>query len=421
MSTSPTGVNIRTSQCNSDSKQQTIKYNINQLFLRNMKKVLLLGMATTALLATSCSNDEAVEIPSQKSAIGFSTFVDRPTRAGEAVTDINNDNLSSFRVWGLMYNNDTEGHLYAFDKVDVTANNNKWTYNPLVYWNNNYKYSFLAIAPTDRFAATETGNNPILVIQPTKVGEYGSIRFRNIGSAKADGATDLVVAVDGTYANSAISFTPTTDIDPIELTFKHMLSRVVFNFTNAMEDNSELIINAIEISNAWKEGTATINNTTGNIATPSWTVTSNNFGTLIFGPAKTNNTDNVIKAVTYTNGVAGTPVANDNIGITEERYIIPYNPTTGENTYTIKFTINRKQPSGLKTSYTKEATVSAPAATQDIPAGWQPGYSYIFSAELNSSNIGPDALKPIVFTGTVSDWIDVEDHPEVSNNNITNP
>lgn len=59
-----------------------------------MKKIFLIGLAATAMLA-SCSNDETVEMAQQK-AIGFSNaFVNNGTRSVEDPS-FTKDNLQNF-------------------------------------------------------------------------------------------------------------------------------------------------------------------------------------------------------------------------------------------------------------------------------------------------------------------------------------
>ena len=58
-----------------------------------MKKIFLIGLAATAMLA-SCSNDETVEMAQNTKAIGFSSFIDKCTRATDSVMSI----LGAFEV-----------------------------------------------------------------------------------------------------------------------------------------------------------------------------------------------------------------------------------------------------------------------------------------------------------------------------------
>ena len=71
---------------------------IHNLIFNQMKKIFLIGLAATAMLA-SCSNDETVEMAQQK-AIGFSNaFVNNGTRSisqiGNTHTGVIRKNLIS--------------------------------------------------------------------------------------------------------------------------------------------------------------------------------------------------------------------------------------------------------------------------------------------------------------------------------------
>lgn len=102
-----------------------------------MKKIFLIGLAATAMLA-SCSNDETVEMAQNTKAIGFSSFIDKSTRA----TDTDLTNLATIEVYGW------RGDAQIFDKQEVTVEaSGAGTYLPIQYWEPNYTYAFEAIAP----------------------------------------------------------------------------------------------------------------------------------------------------------------------------------------------------------------------------------------------------------------------------------
>lgn len=375
-----------------------------------MNRLMLIGLSATALLATSCSNDEPVGMPQGKKTIGFTTFVDKSTRAANdpSTADITSTNISEFAVWAVEQDGENAASIFfPFQKTLVKKDNatNSWSYTPPVYWNNGNKYNFMAVAPYDRIAANETSNLPIRVIQSTDINSYGTIKFRNITTGSSligDGSTDLIVAVNGKYATTGVDINNTEKVD---LIFQHMLSRVVFRFTNAMQDKSSLIINDIKITNAFTNGTAVITNpiengVATNVATPTWT--GEGSGTLLFGPAKTTAGTSTLEAVAA--GETDEQI-NAKIGMTSERYLIP----VGNITYNIQFTITRTQGTGHSETYTKEAQVTLPDSQN-----WMPGYSYVFSATLDASNIAPGGLKPIEFTADVNTWKDAIDDPTVS-------
>lgn len=327
-----------------------------------MKKIFLIGLAATAML-TSCSNDESIEMPAQNNAIGFSTFVNKSTRATD---DIDNSNFKSFQVWGLMSKNDQTGTPFVGTTVKNGAEG--WSYTPPVYWENGYKYSFVAVAPAP------TDENWTLT-PPTTVGQWGSIAFTN-----GTGETDLIAATDGTWATKAVS-TTTSCPAPIDLTFNHLLSRVRFAFENAMDDGSEINVTNVEITDAFTGGTATL---ASDIASSIWEVNETS-GSLTFGD------------VVLSDGA--TTFEANTTAITDHKYMIPTTASPTQ-TYKVKFTVTRTHH-GVTDTY-EHANVVVPAPND----GWNPGMSYQFKATLTAKNITEDELCPIVFTASVNNWAD---------------
>ncbi len=325
-----------------------------------MKKVFLMAVAAVAMLA-SCSNDETTGKAVKGNAIQFDGFVNKSVKGVD--DDITNDNFASFQVWGLMSKGEQTGN--PFDGTTVTKSGSDWTYTTPVYWENGYNYSFVAIAP----AGFGTFN------APTTVGQYGSIDFTN------DGETDLIYDVNGEHASKAVS-TEGQCPAAIDFTFNHLLSRVKFTFTNAMDDGSTINVTGVTITNANTKATATL----GETAT--WALAKDNIpGNLTFG--------NVLLDGQATDFAAPESKATDH------KYMIP--AISNGQKYTVIFTVTRHH-SGVTDQY--DHTVELPEITMEQ------GKSYNFTAELNAQNItggdpdDPDnpQLCPIQFTATVSDW-----------------
>ena len=326
-----------------------------------MKKVFLMAVAAVAMLA-SCSNDETTGKAVKGNAIQFDGFVNKSVKGVD--DDITNDNFASFQVWGLMSKGEQTGQ--PFVGTTVTKSGSDWTYTTPVYWENGYNYSFVAIAPAD------FGN----FNAPSTVGEYGSIDFEN-----GEGTTDLIYAIDGTYATSAVS-TEGQCPRAIDLTFNHLLSRVKFAFENAMDDGSTINVTGVTITNANTKATATLGETAA------WAL------------AKDNTTGNLTFGNVLLDGQA-TDFAAPESKATDHKYMIP--AISDGQKYTVTFTVTRHH-SGVTDQY--EHTVELPEITMEQ------GKSYNFTAELNAQNItggdpdDPDnpQLCPIKFTATVSDW-----------------
>ena len=313
-----------------------------------MKKIFLIGLAATAMLA-SCSNDETVEMAQNTKAIGFSSFIDKSTRA----TDTDLTNLATIEVYGW------RGDAPIFDKQEVTVEaSGAGTYSPIQYWEPNYTYAFEAIAPKSgekgiTFAAAKNG---------------GTITFAS------NSETDLLYskAADKTTGTEV-----TTDPGEVHFTFGHMLSRVKFTFKNTFPENTaaKISVKDVRITNAYKNGTIT-----PAAVNAAWTVAD---------------ADKTLPVVFTSDAVkdldAGTGVAE-----TEHMYLIPV--ATPE--YTVEFTVVLDQ-NGATTEYPHTSTITT---------GMEKGKSYNFVAALDETNVTPNELFPIKFTAEVEDWGDFTDH-----------
>ena len=334
-----------------------------------MKKVFLMAVAAVAMLA-SCSNDETTGKAVKGNAIQFDGFVNKSVKG--AANDLNNTTFTSFQVWGLMSKGDQTGT--PFVGTTVTKSGSEWTYSGNVYWENGYNYSFVAIAPAGFGTFTA----------PNTVGQWGSIDFEN-----GEGTTDLIYAIDDTYATNAVS-TTTTCPDPIDFTFNHLLSRVKFAFKNGMDDGSTINVTGVTITNANTKATATLG------ATATWALADDN------APAALNFGNVILDA-------EATGYAENETKETDHKYMIP--ATSAGQKYTVTFTVTRTH-SGVTDQYDHE--VEIPAVTMGQ------GKSYKFTAELNAQNItggDPDdpnnpELCPIKFTAEVDEW-DAFDDTEV--------
>jgi len=345
-----------------------------------MKKILSIGLAITAIL-TSCSSDNCVEIASTTpKSIDFGCYIDKNINSradGEgsdpraAVSgDIITDNLNSFQVWGLMENGE-RALINIFEGKNVTMNAaGEWVYDNPQYWQNNYKYSFVAIAPN---------NGNWSYTMPNDIGDFGNVVFNN------DFATDLIIARDNTYATTPITFSDNDMVPPIKFTFHHMLSRIIFGFRNNMDDGSKIYVKNVKITNAYTSGKLTDADASGSAT---WA-----FGDATGFTATTGEMDfgDVIlqEGETPESGYAN--VTNNATRATKQMYMIP---ATGDNTktYLVSFEIVRYNNTLQDTYIHTDVVVPAPGD------GWKNGYSYYFRAEIGPKTIDPDSeLKPIQF------------------------
>ena len=182
-------------------------------------------------MLASCSNDETVEMAQNTKAIGFSSFIDKSTRA----TDTDITNLGAIEVYGWR----DDAQIFNAQAVTVDATGNG-TYSPLQYWEPGYTYAFEAIAP-------KSGENGV-TFAAAKDG--GTITF------VSDSETDLL------YSKAADKTTDqeiTTDPGKVGFTFKHLLSRVKFTFKNTFPANAaaKISVKDVKITNAYQNGTIT--------------------------------------------------------------------------------------------------------------------------------------------------------------------
>lgn len=306
-----------------------------------MKKLFLFSMAAVGMLFASCSSDETVETSPRQDAIQFKGFVNKSTRA----IDLTTANFYAFKVWGIMKKGEQVGK--PFVAKDVTLTDGAWSYGaPLVYWEKGYSYSFVALAP----------NNKYTFEAPTDYKTWGKVTFNN-----GTGETDLVYA-----AKDAGIFAGGNCPAPVGLTFNHMLSRVRFQFTNGMPDGSQIVISDVKITNAYSKGVATLAENLTGIAWEVNTPAALEFGSLA-------NLDPNAKLATA------------------HKYMIPY-----RSEYQVTFTVTRTHH-GVVDTYNHTVTIPA----FDMLAG----KSYNLAATLSADNINPEeTLCPIKFTATVADW-----------------
>lgn len=312
-----------------------------------MKKLFIMGLAAMGLALTACNSDETVEMAKGK-AIGFSSFVDKSTRA----TDITLANLNSMYVYGWRGDN----QIFNAKEVTVNAENGEGTYSPLQYWEANYAYNFEAIAPK----AGERG------VQFTAAKTGGTITFVN------DAQTDLIYAkATETTMDANITAAP----DKVNFTFQHQLARVKFTFKNTFPANAaaKISVKNVKITNAYKNGTIITPAATG----AKWNATNKNF------------------EVSFANSTTKAPTdlaASKGVGETDSMYLIP---TAKEESYIVTFTVTLDQ-NGVTTDYNH---------TVEIKTTQLRGKSYNYVAEIGASNINPDSqLYPIEFTATVTPW-----------------
>ena len=312
-------------------------------------------MFAVAALA-ACTSEQTIVAP-QNEAIGFDTFVDNSTRA----TDITTANIADFGVYGTV----TKGNNSAliFDNTKVEKNGTAYTYSPAQYWIAAAEYDFLAFAPYANAKWTYTPTNE-------QVAQNGTFSFNN-ETAAAD--QDVVYA----YQAMATETTLTAKPEAVKFTFKHILSKVAFSFTNTFEDgNTTLSVYNVKINNTAKTGTMAIVNGedkawdgVDNLAVP-------------FGDQAT--AVNTLKAKAIANKNGTLKLAH--------HYVIP-----AERAYNITFDVDLYQAGVYLATYNHTINSTIDFAKNG---------NYVLSIKLAPESIDPEnKLYPIEFTvNKVDDW-----------------
>lgn len=311
-------------------------------------------MFAVAALA-ACTSEQTIVAP-QNEVIGFDTFVDNSTRA----EDITTNNIANFGVYGTV----TKGGNSAliFKNTEVTGTKaSGYTYSPAQYWIADAVYDFLAFAPYANAKWTYTPTD-------AQVAKTGTFSFNN-ETAAAD--QDVVYAYQTKTTGNELNASNT---QAVEFTFKHILSKVAFSFTNTFTDgNTTLSVYNVKINNTAKTGTMAIE--AG--ADDAWEVA----GDLVvpFG-AEAANADDALA-----NG------AELKLG---HHYVIP-----AQRAYNITFSVDLYQAGVYLATYnhTIESTIN-----------FAKNGNYVLSVKLAPESIDPDnELYPIEFTvNEVEDWRD---------------
>ena len=332
-----------------------------------MKKTILAVAALVAVGMTSCNNDE--ELLQGNEAIGFSNvFVDNSTRSFSDPSYTNSNLFNDFAVYGFV-----EGAvLFNGNTVSKSITNNAlksdWKYEGIQYWIEGANYNFAAIAPmTDgrwENASCKLDGNKVTT----------TLSFTN------NGTTDLL------YSNPAAIKGMVSGNTAVPFTFRHLLSKVKFSFTNNYNaSNATIRVRDIKINNAYTTGDVELT-----FAATTWSNQSDNKLVLSFGNAATGavNAEEDFKC-----------------GVTVESYnellLIPGAAAS----------LQGDQNAGYKVTFIVDLLISGTLVkeyehTAYVNHEFVAGHSYDIVAEINAENIDPkNEQEPIEFTvEPISGW-----------------
>lgn len=200
-----------------------------------MKKTLFM-LAVASLAMTACTNTEEVEqgFAQTSKQIGFVSHVNKNTRA------LINDNFEQFSVFGSYTKGTSTIPVQIFNKTVVTKGENGWNYTDEArYWIQDATYTFYAYSK--------------------KNGVTNTTRFEG-ASLTLDG-----YVVDGTEANQKdLVFAEAKNIigkesgnEKVPFDFKHILSKIAFNFTSNFPKDYTVTVDQVLIRNMRDKGTFT--------------------------------------------------------------------------------------------------------------------------------------------------------------------
>ena len=258
------------------------------------KSIFLLGVAVAAM--TSCSNDELLEqIQPVQKAIGFESWVNKPTKA---VNDVTAETLNEFYVFGYFTKDYATEEV--FDNVAVLKTDedehNGWDVQAKELWTNN-AYSFAAYANGVGTGAMEQATPETDILNNVKF-EKGTLTIEDYSLDDKDilAAFNEVEAIDNTEVENR---------QDVSMTFGHLLSKVSFKFTYA-EAKENIKVQVTDISlNVPLTATCT--------ATKSATTWADHTGNKEY--SFTDEDESKFEAITYAN--------SGNIALSEEFYVLP--------------------------------------------------------------------------------------------------
>lgn len=335
-----------------------------------MKGTILTALAAGALILAGCTKTEVTDVPDSR-VIGFDNFVTNAVKS--SITD--KTDLSKFYVYG--YYGTTPTDVFTNQEVQVAWKQDSptCTYSPSKYWIENEPYYFAAYS--DGNVNIDNGQ----ITYADKSGRTGHLTINYTVNAFDD---DLLYSY-ADNSNAGYRYTAGTEMDPVPFDFKHILSKVTFQFSKAADLNGT----NLTISN-FSVDLKTTGNFTGADLSGATQYPLSTWNTS--DPASAFTTFSAASLELNTNVTAGLPATTAETGFTA----IPQSVAS----YTISFHVTYTDPTD-QTGKTRKFNVSIDGTDGN---NWNPGYHYIYTAEIKAVNL---ELEPIVFTvNSVEGWTD---------------
>lgn len=344
-------------------------------------KFWLAAMAVTVSMA-SCSLEEVMEQP-EPQAIGFSSFVGKPTRA---VTETKTTSLGSFKVYGG-YATNTD----VFNGTEVKSSDGiNWSYTEaldLQYWVPGQSYKFAAMGPSGIDIDTKLSFDYAsghLKLENYEVTDLATAS-KDLVYAEANRTTDNPL-VEANYA--AVPFS-----------FGHIMSWIKIKFVHDLTDKYKITVSGVKVEGVKTGATFTGNN----VSTGTWTEPST--------AAYLGASADAVKSP----DIFSENVDNNLLDASGEYCMVDFiaiPQTVATLNISFKLTVQDDQGSYIVGTSDAPKVFSATALSG---VAWQKDYVYTYTATLDESVLG---LKPITFTATVEDWTNKDNNTGLT---IPNP
>lgn len=376
-----------------------------------MKKNLFMTAAAIAALLTGCSTDEEIANieTSAKNAIGFNIVSNgaetKATIYGPSSKDFDFD-VFAFDGSGNYFMGKEGDHGYSqneddtftHDGVQITCNNQKWEYkNPteLAYWPTN-SLNFYAVSPTNFEVASYYFQHYSWSIKPNEQ----TITYRT-----TDEFRNSLKDLDVMYA-VAKGQRKDTKQGVVQLSFKHILSQVLFN-AKVKYESMKVTIREMNIYNFAVGGTFTFPTTDVEPTLENWKSTRSYMVHIV----KNGNT-----------GPVEVDPAEKPVDITDKNNPMLFIPQTltAWDTSKSKEDANKKE-NGFQSYLEVSCKIEQNGATVHdgklyIPFGaeWQPGKRYTYTLIFGGGydDQGQPILTPITFEPTVENWVGASGYTE---------
>lgn len=331
-----------------------------------MKKTLMAILALAALAA--CNKTEVVDLKASQAIAFDEAFIENSTKSIDPswnMTTGDSKELKSFNVYGTISNGTSAMQIFNGVQVDKGATagiGDSWKYAVanVQYWHEGNSYQFAAVVGGK---VAETTALPTSITYDAADQTDLLYDYVNHGEHGTDSATEIA------------------------FTFDHLLSKVKFSFTNGYAANYKVEVTDVIITNPYKTGTCTIDNTATSPYTWASQATAEDDYTLSFAPVvlstETSATASAAK-IPYDEG-------ESKYSSLYERLMIPADYTTTKLQVSVKANV-------YLNNGTTDLLVAKKDYTSEVAVNLQPGNSYNFVGEIKGD------LKPITFkvesTGT---------------------